>query len=884
MIWRFTILNNRTSVATVVDEPTGWDANTSEIKRDLDWHGIFFTNQGETFQFNGNARRLLKDEYDEYGVQADMTLIMEEDCGNGFEEFSRGAFMFKNYEYICGDECYVKCPVETSSEIKDLRNRLNQKVDLEAVKSFDETTTLPTYSKLPFELELPSKGMYLKNNSIKKEETNEKLSSGMVIDMPGSSSQSGRATIELALDDISSEIGNYGFSPTTIVTQITDIYLPGGALKPEIVLLPTADFSQQTQQLWNGSSYVTLAPTVAAGNKVFNKDLLSSIVNYQPETNNYDVDLGVVNVSFLFEAEIEPINSLKLGNLTLYFARKNSLGEIDFINVQRIFDDVYSEPIIGVGNTYKKVKINLSYSNPLFILNKKDMLYLFISAYTVADNIDITNVTDYFNINIKNTSYFKFESLSKTPATTSKVFAINETISRIAESITNNNVKAYSEYFGRTDSEPYSHSADGCGSLEVLTNGLRLRRQENKILGKTNLFTLSLQDIWEGLNPIHNIGIGLEPDTNRAGYNRLRVEPWNYFYNNTVVLSCTNINKISRKVYEKEIFSTFQFGYQKWEAEEYTGLDEFLTKRTYRTTLNQIKNDFVKLSKFVYSGYALEITRRKGDDNSKDWRYDKDVFGICLMRNRIIKEGIKDMYFEHSTSSANWCESFVGTELPVVGDTISFPNSTLNTLQYTITFIAYNGLVDFGGCFDVRLIVTPALNLGTESDIHYVITRNKLSVELGNVSSPQNIIDPATLYNYRRSPIRNAMRWMNKILASYKQFNVNSKIIFTDGDANYYAAGEMTSTRCKLENAVLDENETIDLTIYADSTKAQPFTEAERVVFDYPMTSKEYKQAEANPYGLIYFQGDCEEGYGWIDTVHYKAEQGLATFNLIPKI
>ena len=90
-------------------------------------------------------------------------------------------------------------------------------------------------------------------------------------------------------------------------------------------------------------------------------------------------------------------------------------------------------------------------------------------------------------------------------------------------------------YFGRTDSQPYAVDTDGNGSLEVVTDGIRVRRQENKIPGKTSLFSLSLQDVFEGISPIHNIGMGVEPDTNRTGYNRLRVEPWDFFYNNDII-------------------------------------------------------------------------------------------------------------------------------------------------------------------------------------------------------------------------------------------------------------------------------------------------------------------------------------------------------------
>ncbi len=770
MLWRFTILD-RNNVAIVVDEPTGWDANTSEIKRDLDWHGILFTNQGETFLFDGKAKKLLKDEYDQYGVQGDMTLVMEEDCGNGYEEFSRAKFMFKDYEFVCGDECYVKVPVETTKETRDLRNRLNQKVNLETTKAFDEVTTLPTYNKLPFEMELPSKGIVLKNHF---EQTVNFTTP--VLGVPDSQ-QGGPNTFNSQFG-----IVEFGFDKQKAV----EIGNSGTELQARYNCVSTFLGNLGCNSLNRFQFTFPLAPGIVAPLDI------SAITNYQEGTPNYGQVSDVIDFNIDIQGSIESINC-QFQNFYFVVATlpkgRTGLNDADFIYHKRqlINPTGILQP---VGST---IGLNLTYTNSSFILDKGDMVFVYLAVYHRRENQ--YSGTNGFNMSFNTGSYIKMETLSKTPATTSKVFAVNEVISRVAETITNDKLRAYSEYFGRTDSQPYIHDVDGCGSLEVISDGIRVRKQENRIPNKPSLFSMSLQDIFEGLNPIHNIGMGVEADPNRIGYNRLRVEPWRYFYNNTIILSCTNVAKINRRVFEKEIFSTFQFGYQKWEAEEYTGLDEFLTKRTYRTTLNQVKNDLVKLSKFIASGYALEITRRKGDNNSKDWRYDKDAFIICVKRNN-------------------------------TGD---------------------------------------------------------LVVELGNIVNPQNIIDPTTLYNYRISPVRNALRWVNKLFESYKQFDSNAKLIFTDGDANYYAQGEMQNTDCALESGLITENERIDLTLFADTLNAKPFLIPERVVYEYPMSSKDYKLIEANPYGLIYFSSDCEDGNGWIDSIQYKPEEGKATFNLIPK-
>ena len=127
-----------------------------------------------------------------------------------------------------------------------------------------------------------------------------------------------------------------------------------------------------------------------------------------------------------------------------------------------------------------------------------------------------------------------------------------------------------------------------------------------------------------------------------------------------------------------------------------------------------------------------------------------------------------------------------------------------------------------------------------------------------------------------------ALNWLNKILSSYKRINSNSKIIFTDGTGNFYAEGMMQSTDFRKENQSLTENETLDLSVLTDQATAMPFLSPYRIVFDYPLSVKEYRAIKSNPYGLIRFSNDCKTGAGWIDNIQYKASEGMAKFTLIP--
>ncbi len=781
MNWRYTIID-RTDTSTEIDEPVGWDANTCEIKRDPDYHGIVFTSQGDTFQFSGLALDIIKTEYEAYGAEGILFLVLEEDCGQGFIEFSRGKFLFAKYEFICGDECFVRIPVENINEVMNLRNKINQGVNLDSLIAFDEVTALDPYDKLSFPLLLPSKGIFMQNKAEFKTEAITTVNLSQVPDIKYDTAPSNYNT---AFFQITPQFDNVIFSEfgrfTTAITPENEFSKSGfypTTIDPTLAMVVNGMDSTPPDIRKIYFDWITASPLLVNEGGLQNFDSIEKFSFSQ-------------NYSF----EIEIIHGWILALYNVVIIRR-AAGTFEYLITNRLISPAYgggpggfnSGTIWLPGNTYP---VSFTSTHNDIVLGDGDYLFTVVCGNMIYINTSATAGLDAFKIRSISGSV-QMETISHLKPSEHKVFAINEAISRVAESLTNNRLKLYSDYFGRTDSQPYQAPADGCGSLAVITDGIRIRGQESKIPDKPAVYSVSLQDIFDGLNPIFNIGFGLEPDPARAGFNRLRVENWKFFYNDTLIFSCPDVGKITHKCYEKEIFSTFQFGFAKWEAEEYTGLDEFLTKRSYRTTISSVKNDLVKYSKFIASGYALEVTRRKGKNNSKDWKYDKDTFIICCKRET-----------------------------------------------------------------------------------------GELAVELGNVSLPENIVDPDTLYNYRISPVRNALRWMNNVLRSYRVFDNSAKIIFTDGDGNYFAKG-IQADGCRLESPPLTENQTIDPGSFADDADARPFLLPERITFDYPMLSADYKALEGNPYGKIFYSNECESGYGFIDSINYRPEDSIATFVLIP--
>lgn len=233
-------------------------------------------------------------------------------------------------------------------------------------------------------------------------------------------------------------------------------------------------------------------------------------------------------------------------------------------------------------------------------------------------------------------SYIRFDketsvniqAVRQCPDTESKVYGIHESLSRITEAITNGCLRVKSDYYGRTDSRPFAAEEDGCGSLRVINSGLQLR---NAVDAK---MFLSLKDAFEGLNPIDNIGFSIESDPTRPGYELLRIEPAEFFYQDEEIIQLPYAPSVKIQPIENEHYANVKVGYEKWEVEAVNGLDEVNANREFRTSFNSVTNTLNILSKFVAGSYPIEITRQQSfaKTGGADTTYDNETFIYCVKR------------------------------------------------------------------------------------------------------------------------------------------------------------------------------------------------------------------------------------------------------------
>jgi hypothetical protein len=805
MRWRFYLID-RNNVQTGIEEPGGWDNFTLIIQRHKDRHGTFRALQATQFQFYDVARELLKDEYDQYGSRGIYDLKIDGKCGSGWQEVYRGRVDFANFEHVCADVCYATAQLDQVGAVIDFVNRFDQSVDLSSSTAFDGAA-LTNYTGLSKKILLPSKAILLRSilRNVDAHEYIISNDSGFISAFPTSTgSVNGALNVPFDTVDVNA-------IKDCNSDAIIDFFNNSN------------DGEQPTEMIYNQP------------NQVLNCYGQSFTISFRVK----GAYKNLVNGSGSHTLSL----SLKKGTNTFSSGATQIVGWI---------------LSTGATNPVATIPFDQSYSGTVTLLPGEKLWLNFFLQYSKTSSY----IPD-LRLSIDVETNFSASVTSKCDATVGKISFINETASRVIEAITNNQLKLYSEYYGRTNSQPYAMSVNGCGGLRGVSLGLDIRRAKLADGSDPKMF-LAMKDIFESLSAIDNIGVGPE------GTDKIRMEPWTFFYQEDVVFTCRNIESLKKSSKPDELYSTFNNGYDKWESEDYNGLDEFLTKREWRTSLTSVKNSLEKICKWIASGYAWEVTRRKVND-TKDWRYDNNVFVACLID-----------FFQGAAAFTSATNSFnIIPELPnmfAIGDSITISNTTSNNVTRTIS-----NIVPIAN--SLQIYVSAALV--TESAPNAKIKNNTTpfyGIEVKAITSAANILDPDTVYNFRISPARNAMRWFDYVAKCYKNIIGTDTLYFSSADGNYVASGSLVDPAgCKLETGALSEKGNISLSSFADVDNGTPITEPERVVFSYPLSFTEYNVITGSPYSLIEYIATCERGFGWIDTIEYNPEDGKAKFTLIPK-
>lgn len=753
MGFKFTIIDYTNTTAGdiyVVNEPVGFDTVGMRLKREKTWHGFFdfFDDAINNMQWHDKAREVLKAAYDANGIEAQCELLLEYACSDTdeYETVYSGRFVFARYAYICGDMCYVECGVENNDCMMTFRNRYDQKVDLDSLNVFDHVCTDDNSLEVAGGFMASTKTITITSVTGFTPADLTGLKKGNQITITNTADNNGTYTIVSVTLGPSTTIVVDG----TLVDELDGSFTIAGCLI--LFTLPAYDGLGKSVELppvrilkkseWRIQDAYTFGAieSVTEGNvlglyhmPIGQMDVAELITSYQMQ--EWEEWQGS---TFEF-SNVPPILIAQEANIIYPITINYD------IQISGTFTD--NQTVVGQSRTNFELKLYLMYGNKDPNVNPSfTPIEIFDASGYTADpfsvDFDINETGSFsigagesvwlfwrlsyvddndFTVDIRwlyESSRITLTAVTEMEASKSDVYLINESLSRVTEAYTNDCMRVKSDFFGRTDSEPYASDSDGCGGLVSITNGLKIRTAKMQDDSEPKML-VSMKDLFEGLFSIYNIGMGVEPDTERNdGSDWIRVEPIKYFYNDTVLLTCQP-SEVRRSINRDLIFSTVQVGYAKWETEEVLGLNDVFSKREFRTLIKQIKNEYNILCSFVGSSNAIEVTRRKFGLTTKDWRYDNNTFIICLDR---IEAGFK--------AEQDNVESSSGITFPE--DSYNLRISPIrNAIRHLITILSSyknenNGEVLFAAG-DGNIVAS--INLDDDSCI----------IENGEVSESQNL-------------------------------------------------------------------------------------------------------------------------------------------------
>lgn len=629
------------------EEPIGWDSAEFTIKRDEKWHGAFFNYSTRLLFLCGSAEYIL-DAYKTYGVDAQIAITIGMACGEGnpVNMVYHGQLNIASF-IIDGKTGGVRCNIETSDLSQLIVNRRDIKVDMLSEQTFSGDTISPylPFARIDNTNGLMTiarvKGSFDDNSNVPVLPDVSPVLDGIVY----TTVPAGAGTINSCADPQHYMSYYYSLQFETLLDETEGSYLNpniqrgnydesecdnlGITEPPET---PPAIIRARRTAEYNIKycfcmDYLLFAFTDGL-------DLVSSGVDYDFDRFEIGVFAQIdSNTPFLISPSYNIIRTAynPAGNVL------NGCGGYS-IGVSEEFGYAQGQLCFDIDTT---VDLEILQELRIFIVvrlcgvwERPDISSSCISGYT---NLCFTNPAGCcLEITEKSTVTYPNSYISG--------YMANEAFGKIIQNITDNRVLFKSNFFGRKNSKPFYLPIEYCDANVFLTNGYGVRcfpnEKQSVSLINSDCYTeteyygrtwfLSLNDLFDGLNPIFNLGAGFETDM--TGNLRFIVEAKEYFYQNKIILDLGEINGYECNL-EMSYSSRFTFnrvlvGYDRWQNQTINGISEFNANRVWKSDIENVKNELDIKSDFIASGYTFELTRRENfiDTGDKDFDFDEDNF------------------------------------------------------------------------------------------------------------------------------------------------------------------------------------------------------------------------------------------------------------------
>jgi hypothetical protein len=427
----------------------------------------------------------------------------------------------------------------------------------------------------------------------------------------------------------------------------------------------------------------------------------------------------------------------------------------------------------------------------------------------------------------------------------------------------------------------------GCSSKLYLTNGANI----SNITTDTEKLKLkdSPKGIVDKLAKLFNLGWGIE--YNNTGDEVVRIEPAEYFYQDTEIMELDNelISGYKKEVDSSKIYNEIEVGFSKYsksrETDKGNTIDDFHTKHIYSTPIQRNKSKNTIISDLVLSAYEIEITRRKqfvkdGSNTNANLNTDDDIFGVQMSEVIISGEfsipndtiAVEDDFVVISTA-------ILDTVL-VVGQRVRYVSSQGVEQTRTVTsfiselipvpigdttiFVPYTGIsfaeVLVGGSGGVNDIIIEPIDLAGD-----------LTPESSQPFEPtiSNVISPSTTYNLRYTPKRMLLQHAKMFMGAFRGKADDAVMEFKQGDGNT----SLTTRFGDIEECLLGDINRLELVeggnlelgeIFDNKYLFLPY----RVTFSYPLSFEELTYIRKAMRG----SSQDNNNYGYISYVNPKGE------------
>jgi hypothetical protein len=569
MNWKFTLIDS-SSVSTVVESPVGWNGIGGNLTRNIVHHGININISTDSFEWVGEAYDLLYTEYQTNGANGQYQVQIDYECaeGDGYTNYFIGAFDFNTFERQCADYCFIKLSVTASKCTDVFMSRMGQDVDIEATTNFDGQAITPPLLRV---LNIEGQDILLQNKAF-----NDGTNSGNAQVFPIGASAFYFINFCMQVPERNmEEIGTFNVNGVSLIPTTSG----NVSIASSFATDPSAAFE-------NFGRFLTIWKRTSDPLNCIDNDALIDIICK-----------GTFNVTFTnFDGEITP--TLKL------FKFNSTTGILTLLNTNTI------GTIACVSGTPESLAFNKAFLGTPSYTDADYLLYCFecFVERLVWDGFTTRQVN--INIDYDNTSKIEMTLNSDClPSVATSVY-LPELLKFLPSAYMDEDCPSL----------VMEEELNQCLDFYQITKGSFIRQVTEPSVPK--LF-VSYEYLFEQCRKIFNIGWGF--DNNETELKIARIEE---FYKSTIVVDVGLVDKAIFTTAKDLIYGTIMVGYNKWEAEEYNGLDEMNTERQYRRNIDSNPTELDLMSDIISAGYTIEITRRKNQarTGTSDWRYDDDLF------------------------------------------------------------------------------------------------------------------------------------------------------------------------------------------------------------------------------------------------------------------